>query len=281
MTFSIQMRSLVQAWKNSLQSLRQAQILLLFAGYALIQIAVLLALVFYAYPPFSSFFVPIMTKLFGERALHYPNNYIVLPTLFTWANLILSGFIGIVIVGAGTSLFSMKFSNKQVRVAAGLREIAPRYLVLFVAWLIETALITAIFFATPGLIAKIFVHSSEWMVQLLSSCFAILVGAMFAYTTALIVLEKTGVFSAVGKSLSLFIKFPVISLLLIALPNLIKMPLEFLSGKTQFLISKFNPEMVGILLALSVIISIFANYFLVGTVTRFFLLLKDRKIFLT
>ncbi len=281
MNFSNQMRYFLEAWKNSVQSLKQAQILVLFFGYAILQIIILLSLIFFAYAPLSGLYVPMIQKLFGEPALHYPNNYLVLPTLFTWANIILSGLIGILIVGAGTDLFAAKFTQKQVTIGMGFRDTLPKYLFLFIAWFIETLIVTLILIGTPILLAKLMPEVQGIVTQSITTFLALFFSAMFAYTTALIILEKKGAIAAVAKSLSLFGKFPVISFLLIALPNIIKMPLELLSGKTQFLIAKFNPEIIGIILGLSIIISIFANYFLVGTVTRFFISLKDKKIFLT
>lgn len=281
MNFSNQMRNFLEAWKNSFQSLKQAQILVLFFGYAILQIIILLSLIFFAYPPLSGLYVPMIQKLFGEPALHYPNNYLVLPTLFTWANIILSGLIGILIVGAGTDLFAAKFTQKQVVIGKGFHDTLPKYLFLFIAWFIETLMVTFILIGAPMLLAKLMPDASEIITQSITTFLAIFISALFAYTTALIILEKKGAFAAVGKSLTLFGKFPIISFLLIALPNIIKMPLELLSSKTQFLIAKFNPEIIGIILGLSIIISIFANYFLVGTVTRFFISLKDKKIFLT
>jgi len=155
----------------------------------------------------------------------------------------------------------------------------PAYSFLFVAWLVETGLLLAVFLGLPKLLQKIefFAARGPLTVQLVTSMFAMVAGALFLYTTALIVLDRKGPLQALAQSLSLFAKYPVISFLLIAIPNFIRMPIDVLSGKTQFLISKFNPEMVGVVLILSVLISVFANYLMVGAVTRYFLLLKEKR----
>jgi hypothetical protein len=138
-------------------------------------------------------------------------------------------------------------------------------------------LLLSIFIGAPDLLSRVefFANKGNLPIQLVTAFLVMIIGAMFAYTTALIILEKRGILPAISKSLLLFKKYPIISLLLIGIPTVIRIPVDLLSSKTQFLISKFIPEMVGVVLILSILISIFANYFLVGTVTRYFLLVKD------
>lgn len=279
MSISSQFRSFLLSWKNSAATLKHVQIFLLFFGYAVLQTCFLFILIFYAHPPFSKLLIPVIEKSFGEVALHYPNNYVVLPILFTWTNILLSGLVGIVVVGTGTQLFSMEFTNKPVSISSGFRSTFPRYSFLFVVWLVETFFVMLILVWGGNLLQTFLSGHSRVLTQTVTTLAAILLDAMFAYTTALIVLDKRGIFSSVGISFSLFLKFPLISFLFIAVPNLIKMPLELLFNETQFLIVKFNPEVVGIIIGLSIFVSIFANYFLVGTVTRFFLLAKEKKLY--
>lgn len=278
MKLSSQFGKFFQAWKNCLESFKQGNIFLLFLLYAIVQIGFIFILMSFAFPPFSAFLVPIMTKFFGQPSIHYPNNYLVLPTLFFWVNLLLSGFAGILLVGASTNLFARKYQDKSVAMAPGLKTTLPHYSILFVVWIVETAVLLGIFLGLPALMGKIafFKNHGPLATQLATSLVAIFFGGLFVYTTALIVLENRGPMSAIKKSFGLFWEYPVITFLLLAVPNFIRMPVDLLSGKTQFLITKFNPEMVGIVLMLSVVVSVFANFFLVGTVTRYFMLVKSR-----
>jgi len=279
MKISNQFRNYFLASKNCFASLKQGKIILLFMLYAVLQILFVFILMFFAYPPFSSFLVPIIQKFFGEPALHYPNNFLILPGLFFWVNLLLSGVIGVILVGATTNLFIMSYRKKPVKLGKGLNRTMPHYLILFAVWIVETGALLAIFIGVPALLSKVyfFTRAGNLPLQLTTSFIAIIVGSFFVYTTALIVLENAGPGKAVVKSLLMFKKYPLISILLIGIPNLIRMPIDLLSGKTQFLVSKFSPEMVAAVLILSILISVFANYFLVGTVTRYFLSVRERS----
>lgn len=278
MKASSQLKNYMLAWQNCLHSMKNGKIFLLFITYAIVQIGFLFGLVyFYAYPPFSSFLVPIVKKFFGDFALHYPNNYVILPTLFSWANLILGGLMGIVLVGTATFLFSMSYQNKNVKLKTGFKRTISYYFVLLAVWFVEIVALLAVFIGGPALLNKMeyFAVKGTIVVQLITAFGAIVVGALFIYTTALVILDKRGILNAISHSLKLFFKYPFTSLMLIGIPNLIKMPMDLLSGKTGFLITQFTPEIVGGVIILSILISMFANYFLVGTVTRYFLLVKE------
>jgi hypothetical protein len=264
------------AWKNCLQSIKHGQIFLLFMAYAFLQVAFILVLMFFAYPPFSSLLVPAIKKWFGESALHYPNNYLVLPSLFFWVNLFLSGLFGVVLIAVTTQLFSMAYRNQSVQLFSGLKSTFPRYFVLFFVWILETLAFLAVFFWGSEFLRKFefFTNKGNFLIHLITSVFAIIILALFVYTTASVILEKRGAFKAIFQSLSLFRRYPIISVLLIAIPNMIRMPLELLAGKTQLLVSRFVPEAVAVVLISSVFVSILANYLMVGTVTGFFLFVK-------
>lgn len=274
-----QFKNLLEAWKNCFQAFKHVKIFLVFFIYAFLQIGFILIFMFYAYPPFSSFMKPLLQKFFGEFALHYPAFFLVLPNLFSWTNILLSGVFGIVLVGVTTVLFARSYHQKQPDLNKGFRRTMSNYLLLFAVWLVETGILLGVFMGVPKLLAKLemFAIRDPIWIQLATSMIAIVVATFFIYTTALVMLENSTVPQAIGRSFSMFFRYPVVSLLLVAIPSFIKMPLELLSGKAQFLISKFTPEMVGVILILSVLVSMFANYFLVGTVTRYFLLVNVKR----
>src|SRR3989338_4563138 len=60
-------------------------ILLPFMTIAFIQLVILELLYFAPRFPMSAFFNPIVQTLWGEKFTHYPNNFIVLPKLFQYA----------------------------------------------------------------------------------------------------------------------------------------------------------------------------------------------------
>jgi hypothetical protein len=277
MQFSQQFRGFGDSWKNCLHSVRQGRAFLIFFLYAAAQLSVLFMLMNYAYEPFSPFLVPLIERAYGESALHYPNNFLALPSLFNWASIILSGFVGVSVVATATGLFASIYKEKQLQLGRSFKQSLPKYFILLVVWLIETMVLLAVFALIPQVMLKLQVYSN---LVLHGATFAVSVffGGLFAYTTANIILAQEGILPAIRKSFSLFIKSPLVTMLLIAIPNLLRFPLDFLSGKPLLIIDKFNPEIVGVVIGLSILVSVFSNYFMIGTITRFFLIAKEQRV---
>lgn len=100
--------------KQSLNTMRSLRVYHPFFFYASFQLLAVLAIAYFAYPPFSAVLVPIFKKLFGEHVLHYPNNFILLNPLFEWTEIILSGFLGVLAIGSGTLIFVSHYQNKPM-----------------------------------------------------------------------------------------------------------------------------------------------------------------------
>src|SRR5512145_2796624 len=125
-------------WKQTLRSWRKPITFVPLGLYATLQILLLVGLVFYMYPPFSFVFLPLHRLLFGEAALHYPNNFIVLPNLFELLNIILGGIMGIIVIAYSTLLFFVEGDRQAARKKGG--SISKRYVHLLAAWTVETGL---------------------------------------------------------------------------------------------------------------------------------------------
>jgi hypothetical protein len=273
-----QLKNYIQSIKDCLQSFRQGRIFLLFVLYAVLQILFVLGLMYFAYPPFAALLVPVMKKVFGDAAIHYPNNFMVLPNMYFWINLVLSGFVGIVLVGTTTDLFYRNYQKKTINMAKSFGRLSSAYAILLLIWLVETAVLLAVFFSVPALLSNlsIFAERGPMATQLATSMVAIVIGSLFIYTTALVMLEGSGPVSAIGRSFRLFARYPVATILIMAIPNFIRMPVDLIGGRTQWLILKFSPEMVAVMTILGIVVSIFSNYLLVGTVTKYYLIDRER-----
>lgn len=264
---------LLGAWKSSFEAMKSLSTFVPFLIYAGFQGLLLVSLVYFVYPPFSAIWVPLTRALFGDRALHYPNNYIVLAPLFDWSNVVLSGLVGALVVGVATYLFGMRYNAGKPDVRVGIRRTIHKYFMLFGVWAVETALILIAVVVAPLAIGKMFNlgYTQGRMVEYAGLVLAVGVGALFAYTTALIVLSGKGLFTSIKESVSLFARNPLATLLLVAVPTAVRFPFEYLSGKAPVLISRFSPEIMIAVLSAGIFVSFFANYVLVGSVTFYFL----------
>ncbi|MFQ5639888.1 MAG: hypothetical protein ACE5IR_18060 [bacterium] len=259
--------------KDCMKTMRSPRVFYPFFFYALFQLLIVAAIAYFAYPPFSSVLVPLFKKYFGEQALHYPNNYVLLNPLFEWTNIFLSGLIGVLVIGSGTLIFVSHYQNKPPSFAKSLRLTGSKYLKLLGVWFFETSVLLTVLIGLPYLLSSQAQANSKIIqaVSWLTPIFAVLVGAVFAYTTAVIVIDNRGVFTAIKNSFSIFLDHPVFSYALIGIPAFFVLPLELLKSKSPLLVTKFFPEVVLALVVIGIVISVLASCWVVGTVTRFYL----------
>ncbi len=264
------------AWVQSARSAKNLKLFVPFLFYGVLQGVILTILVYFAYPPFSAILVPLFRRLFGPVALHYPQCMIILPDMFHRADLILSGIIGVGVIGVATQLFATRFNGEKPRLKEGVRRVLPLYGILFLIWILETALVFGFVVGLPHLLTGITPLGGGFL-RVLSTLFGIIVGAAFAYTSVLVVWEGKSLGKALKGSFSLFGQNTFSSFFLVAIPTGLHLPFNWVLGKGNFLVSKFTPEIICWLLVLYIGFSILTNYFLIGPITGFYLLVKEES----
>ncbi len=261
-------------WRQVFQSRRKLVTFLPFALYAVLQLLVLAGLVFFTTPPFSLIFLPLQRALYGEAVLHYPNNFIVLPQLFDTLNIVLSGLVGILTIGSATLLF---FSNSREKPAnINIAPVRKRYFHLFAAWIGETALVLGIVYGFVWLAAKL--PSLGVYLTPLRIVGVVLVSSIFAFTTALILIEKKPFFVALPQSARIFASYSILTLVLVGLPSVAQLPVHLVLSNVVTLVRRLNPETIAFVIGAGVILSMIANYFIVGTITNLYAMTRKTDV---
>jgi hypothetical protein len=253
-------------WRQTFQSLRKPATLLPFAGYAAAQLLLLAGLFFFIYPPFSFTFLPLQKALYGEAALHYPNNFIVMPQMFEILNLVLAGVLGTLAIGHATVLFFNSGEAKPTRRMA--ISVSKCYFHLLGAWFVETALVLLVMFGFDSLFKRM--PDMEAYITTFRVLTVIGVSTLFAFPAALILIDEKPFWTALPQSIKLAASYAVITFLLIGLPTLLQLPVDFLLSNSAKLARKLNPEIITGVIAIGVFVAMASNYFIVGTVTHLY-----------
>jgi len=257
-----------------LKSFKKPLLWLPFLLYALAQLLLLLALVYFYSPLISFAFVPMIKRFMGEFVLHYPVYFLFLPKIFSRANLLLGGIFGIITIGWATYLFFSYFlQDKRIELAEGLKVVFSKYLFLLGIWVIETAVLLGWFFFISR-VGRGFLEGSfkrELAFEILSLGSGVLFYGLFAFTIPAIILSGRNIISALGLSVSIYKRNFFSTYFFVLLPNLLSLPFTFLNRRAAFLISKFNPEIIFLILVFGIAISMIAIYILISTLTRFYL----------
>ena len=257
-----------------LRSFKKPILWLPFVLYALIQILLLLALINFYSPLLSLVFIPLIKKFIGEFVLHYPAYFLFLPKIFSRANLLLGGIIGSFTIGWGTYLFfSFFLPDNRIKLTEGIKVAFSKYLLLLGVWAIETIVLLGWFFLISR-VGRGFLGGSfkrELAFELLSLGSGLIFYGFFAFTISAIILSGRNIISALGLSISIYKRNFFSTYLFLLLPNLLTLPFTFLNRRAIYLISKFNPEIVFLILVLEIFVSMLANYVLISTLTRFYI----------
>ena len=273
------LKRLFWLWIQCFKSMRNVKTFAPFLIYAILQVALLYSLINFSQSPFSSLLVPIIRKIFGEPALHYPNFYMILTSLYSQINIMLSGIFGIVFVGMATHLFALNFKDKKTSLGEAFKTTMSKYLILFLIWVVASVLMLLMIIGLP-FVLKEFLQPQYLLgriFDIVGLLFGIIVSAMFAYSTVLVVLERKKFSQAISNTFSIFFKNSGTSFFLVAVPTAFYFPISYLSRRIDILFSKFSPESMVTVLAIGIFIAFLSSYFQVGSVTRFYLLLKETK----
>ncbi len=257
-----------------LRSLKKSLLWIPFLLYALIQLLLLLALVYFYVPLLSVILIPLIKGFIGDFALHYPAYFLFLPKTFSRANLVLGGILGSAFIGWQTYLFFSSFlPDRKAKLGEGLKASFSKYFLLLGVWLIETLVLLGWFYLIPrlgkGLLTGGF--KNELAFEILSLGVGIVFYGFFAYVFAAIVISGKNIFTGLGTSVSIYKRNFFSTYFFVLLPNLLTFPFTLLNHRAALLISKFNPEITFLILILEIGVSTIANYLLISTLTRFYL----------
>lgn len=272
-------KRIIWLWIECFKSMRNVNTFVPFLFYAILQVMLLYALNNFSQPLFSSLFVPMIRKFFGEPALHYPTYYLVLANLYSRLNIVLSGVIGILIIAIATHLFALNFRKEKTSFAQSLKTAMPKYGLLFLIWIIVSALVLGMIIGFPFILTKLL--QPDYMIgrviEIAGLLLGILLASIFSYTTVLIILDNQSFMKTLSNTVLIFKKNSVTTFLLVAIPTLFYFPISYIARRIDLIISKFSPEMIVVILGIGVIITFISSYFQTGAITRFYLLLNEKR----
>jgi hypothetical protein len=250
--------SLSQIFILTYQAFRNKPSLYLpFIIFAVLEFLSLMALFLAPRAPFREVLGPPIKAFWGERFLHYPLNFLLLPKLASHARTFLSVFAGSLLTGIAVA----KLYKKPLRVAF------KRYLSLFLVVLIVTLLFYFLVkIATSGISSYftsghqrlLFIGQKLWMGPILIAInlmLAVFVQSLFVYVIPLLILKEDGFIPTVIKSAVFLRGYFLKTVFLVALPMLAYIPIIVLNYNTGFLIDKFFPECILLIAVGSIVIT--------------------------
>ncbi len=260
--------SLAKIYGTTLRILtQQRSVLVPYAIFAAFEVVSLV--VFYLSPraPFKVLLGPPIRTFWGEQFLHYPFNFILLPKLVSNAKMVMVVLVGSLLTAAAVALFHDAYLRRKGVLAKALATGAKKYLGVFLVF----AFITLAYYFSEKFFGFAFVKYFQahrkflflgprfWLggpVQVaMSMGLSILIQLPFAFTVPLLVIGNQKLFKAVSGSLKLLKEHFFRSLVLVTLPVIAYLPLVVLHYNVPFLMETFVPEVVVLLILISIVVS--------------------------
>ena len=234
-----------------------------------VQFAVVGLIWWFAHPALSWFMAPLLVRLAGPEALHYPNVFRLLPELYGRMDVALGAVVGSVAVGAATVRFGARYrgaSDSSGRAFA----VAGRRAVTLIAVNLPFNLLVVALSQGVGLAmgSNPALQQAAYGTVLLGS---VLLQSFFFYVTALVVLEDRGVLSALTSLPRTWARgfwAALVVGLVLLLPLL---PIHYLSSLSPLLVDRGRPELVGWMVLIQVALSLVLWFLLAASSSLLYL----------
>ena len=240
--------------------------------------------------PFDIVFAPPIRAFWGERFLHYPANFLLLSRLAGISRMFLAVIYSSLLTGAAVSMVSSYYTKKQAKLKdafiLALKKYASLFIIVLLFILIYYFSIKAINSGALKYFAKhqgrlLFLSPKLWISVILpvfNFIFAILIQSIFTYAIPALIRDKVNLFKALAKSLRVFGRYFLQTIVLVGLPLLIYIPILILNYNTAFLINRLFPEFILIVLFSGIIVSsLIIDPLITVSTAVFYLLSKEQK----
>ncbi|HOW42817.1 MAG TPA: hypothetical protein P5110_04875 [Candidatus Omnitrophota bacterium] len=288
-TSAVKKISLVQVYADTFKAIfKRPKVLWPFVIFAGIELSTLMLI--YAAPrvPFNKLLAPPIRAFWGERFLHYPANFLLMPTLNSIVRNFLSVFIASLLTGSAVYLIWALYKGKKPSFSAALKQAGRKYSAFLAVVLLTIFLFFVVLKIMDFLLVKFFVagHTSLlkmgpriWFgpLKVIMNIFAgMLIQGVLVYAIPILAIGNDHFFKAIGKSCALFGKHFFKTLTLLVLPFLAYIPIVVLQYNSASLVDRFFPELIlGICIVGILISSLIVDLVVTLSTTFFYIRVKE------
>lgn len=225
--------------------------------------------------PFSIVLGPPIRAFWGERYLHYPYNLLLIPVLFSYAQIIVSAIIGVLMTGLVLGMLKEVKAGNRPQLLLNFVLALKKYFILFAIWLIVFIPATLVY-RIPGFIP----FNNETVLKVLpylNFLIVILIELVFIYAPPAAIIEKKGLISSIKQGLLLSKNNFLTTLMLVLIPAVFYIPVIALRINSLVLMNRFFPEVVLIIIGLGIVLTVLMDCIITCSTAVLFLNRKERS----
>lgn len=274
-------------WSVTFKTLAKYPSLLIpFFVNAVFQGLVLTVLFYYPRSPFAAIFIPPVKAFFGARFLHYPYNFLLLPKLFYYGQILTMLTLGIVMFGMAMGMASQVHTEgTRPRIGGNINRSLRRYFPLVGVWFL-TFVISLIILRGPAFLIMKFMQPTTFARVLLQAVSyggilaVFLVEALFIYAYPAIVIERLGFLKGIGRSFSISKGVFLTTAVLVIVPRILDVigiiVKDKLGAATNINFPDF-PEITVVMLAILIVVTMITDSLVFLSTANLFMLKKETE----
>lgn len=240
------------AIRESLAAMGRARIWVPFVVYLAVQCLLLVWLYYGVRPPWVDFLALLPDFVIPPEFFRYPLHFLLLPGVFFNRVLLPFGaFLEVLLLASATLMFAQYARREAIPTLAGAwRAVRSRYGQLIIFWILNYLLLLGYRELFDALLGDLWIGYGRrrMLVDALDVSGAVLVNAFLAYSTVIIVLEKTSFLATLRQTISAFGRHLIATFFIVLIGTLIVMPASKIMQQAPQWIGRFNPEvMLGVM----------------------------------
>ncbi len=273
-------------WKMSAENLKREPLIFLpFLISGSVKLLFLLFIFLAPMDPFSIFLGPPIRRLWGERFLHYPFNFLLTHQLFHPTQIIIYIILDGFLTGIAVWLIFQAFGNKKVIFKDGLKKAFSKYLTLTAIVLIIFFISELIFRGERYALAKFLLKTKivqplikqgilDEVMLIINFLFVILAETLLAFAIPAAIIENKRLFRAIRRSFSILKTLFFQTFVLVLVPTILYLPVSLLKNNLPQLMEKTFPEITLVVLISGILIAMCIDCLVTSSVTVLFLVKK-------
>ncbi len=260
-----------------------------FILIALLQLLALEMLYFLPRYPLVIFFGPVVRRIWHETFLHYPYNFILLPKLFFYSQLVIFVFFGAFFTAVAVRIIKAINDGKHIVIKTAIRDTLSQYVHIIIAAFLSLLAVKTL----SDLFAQIYlraeqIRSSSGVLFVLKTVIihgapyfqlliAIIVTTVFAFVIPAIVIDRKKIHTALAVNFGYLWKSLTTVTCIVFFPMILYVPVLIMRNSLSPQMNSVFPEGQALIIVASIIVTLFIDAAVLVALTTFYLMKKEEQ----
>lgn len=271
------MKTIVKVWQDSFRLIyKHPKVVVPFLVSSAVNFLALYILYLSPQRPVRVVLAPVIRKLWGEQFLHYPLNFVLLPKMFQYSEIVVSALIGIVMGAWAIGMITDIYNKGRSKMLNNSLYAASRYFSLMAVWIANYLFAMLVSKYLPVLFGGLKHMHLYWSITV-AFVVMVIMQVLFIFLPVILVVEKSKLVPALRSNLIALSRLAGPAVVLLLVPSMLYLPVLIVKTKIGGLMNKFSPEIVLVVLAAGVVASFLVDTLVITSTTLLYLHTKNQK----